>query len=700
MADTPSTNRGKQKQQQKLIEKWKGRFSLAQANQQPLFNAASRWFDWFYASKDQSNVAPWRSKVSDPKIASKALGVIMKLAQYDPHPDFKPNDAHDFIKARNNENLIEWQLRNPLFTEPMSFKNYSVLVDAAVAGTGYAMIPWCHREVEYKLRNKGKDGKVVLDEDRVRKVKIGYNEFNPISFFRVFIEPGAQSFYSARYIMVVDYKTTEELEDLNTEYGEKRYINLDKLKGGANEDSANIASFERSRNRLLAPNDRANDKTSKDNEILYCFDLTTGTKLTLANRDVIIQEEEQNDYWHKKPPIAPIYIRPRAHSPFGDGLFERVEKLGAANDAIINHYLDGLDLALNGMILRKEGAEVDMNIEPGGEVVYSGEKPDRWSFTPPDPSGFQIGRSVLNEAIEENTISNYELGISRSNADKTQGTKGGILAIQEAAGDVISFFEKYYAESFRMVFQQWLSNNQQYLDHKLAIRILGPDGWYPKDISPEDIVTEGTLDVDVDVDKMRPKNKDTDRALKLAWVDKQIQLAQTAAKLGQPLNINWYELSRVLAETAGQVDFDRIMEPVSESNDSPTTENRLMLQGKELTPEPNEDHQTHIQIHKELLEDTGVDHELIEDVIKPHIALHQTMLEQQKQQQEQQRQALLQQQETKTEQDIQQLQPMANQSAMLARQIPSQPSPTGGVNVPTVPPEPTQAPQPAPAPQA
>lgn len=652
----------------KTIATWKTRFTAAQSHQQPLFNAAARWFDWFYASVDQKDIAPWRSKITDPKIASKILGVVMKLALYDPKPNFRPDDAHDFLKAKNNEHLINWQLRNPRFTETMAIKRYSVLVDAAVAGTGYALIPWKHETVEFKVRNKGKDGKVKFDEDKVQTKKMGYNDFIPVSFFRVFIEPGAQSFYSARYIIVQDFKTTDELKQTNDDEADfESYINLDQLEDGNNTDGNDTENFEKSRNRLLSINNRGDEKKIKPHEILYCFDTVTNEKVTIANRKVIIQPLEKNEYWHGKPPIAPFYIRPRSHSPFGDGLYERVERLGAANDANINHFFDQLDLSLNGLVLRKEGGTLDMEITPGGEAVYTGEKPEQWKFLAPDAAAFQQARNILSESIEENTISNYELGITRSQTDQTQGTKGGIIAIQQAAGDVISFFEKFLAESFKMVFTQWQSNNQQYYDQEQAVRILGTDGWYPKDITPDDIVTMGTLEVDVDVENMRPKNKDADRALKLAWVDKQLEIAQVATKMGAPIKINWYELSRIAAETAGQVDFDQIIEQTPENNDSPSTENRLLLQGKKITPQPQEDHLTHIQIHQELVDDQHVDEELQKDFITPHIELHKMMQQQFEEQQQQIKEAADQQKEMQNEQDIQSNAEMINKTQMLTR---------------------------------
>ncbi len=455
-------------------------------------------------------------------------------------------------------------------------------------------------------------------------MKVGFNVCIRWSIVRVFLEPGATSFHTARWIILQDWKTNEEIKDMaNDQNIFKNLSKLDEDSSGADEAQGDL--YEEARNRLL--NETAN-RSGNQKELWHCFDRIEGKMYTIANRTLVIREQE-NIYWHGKAPVVPFYVRPRAHSPWGDGLFERTERLGSANNAIINHFLDQLDLSVNGMVMRREDVIVDADVSPGGEIVWQGsEKPEQWEIPQPDSGGFAVARRVISEAIEENTISNYELGVPRSNTDQTQGTKGGILAIQEAAGDMLRFFELSFANSCQMWYQMWVSNNQQLLDREVGLRILGPNGWIPKTIRPEDIISQGTLDVVVDADDMRPRSKQDDRQIKLAWVDRQLGLAKVAMEMGQPLTLNFYEMSRVTADVMGITDFDRIVEPTPQSNDSPTSENQLMLQGKELEANLEEDHLTHISSHSELLTDPGVDMELKDDVVEPHIRMHEMFLEQ------------------------------------------------------------------------
>jgi hypothetical protein len=606
---------------EELLQKWSTRFEEARNNQTQLFEAFSRWYDNFNAVQSQK-VAPWRSKVVDPKVASKALSIIAKLSLNDIEPNLHPNDKHDFIKAKNNEELLNHDLHNPNFDTPIDQKKYSALTDAVVTGTGIALTPWNIKNRKFYTRVV-KDGKVDLANEKIKETKVAYNEFIPWSIFRVFIEPNATSLYKANYVIFQDFKTLEELKEGDV-FG--NYKGLEDLDGQLS--GSNTELYERSRNRFMSANLNTVSTYKDKIELWHCYDRNTDTMITIANGAKIIRRQPPNFYWHGKVPATAFYIRPRAHDFWGDSIFQRTERLSSANDSIINHFLDQLDLSLNGVILRRQGVNVRYDMSPGGEVVWDGiEKPEAWAVPQPDMAGFQTARNTMSEAIEENTLSNYETGIPRSNTDKTKGTATGINQITDAASDMIRFFNKTYANSWKQVFTFWMSNNQQFLDRDVAVRILGPNGYYPKTISPEDIVTIGSLDIDIDTDFEQPKTKEAQMQRTMAWIDRQLMIEKQSREAGMPVKVNFYELSRINAEEFGQKNYERVIEPISYTQDSPTEENNLMLQGKETEPQEAEDHATHIQIHQELLDDKGVDKEIQEEIVLPHIMVHEKFME-------------------------------------------------------------------------
>ena len=613
---------------------WLDRFDSASTAQTNLHTAFARWYDSFYAVYN-SQSAPWRSKVVDPKVASKAKAVIAKLSLSNPEPNLIPNDDHDFIKARNNEMLLKNDISNPLFNQSMFLKKYSILSDAAVCGTGIALVPWELCTKTYYSRVTDKKGKVDMENEKKKEVKIGFNELHPISIFRIFIDPDASSLNDARWLIIQDFKDIEELKQT------KEYKNADKLTMKSSNTSIS-KQLEGSRNRLLTNTMVGDDKC----EIWHCWDRLEGTYKVLGDSGDVEMLSKKNYYWHGKFPVVSFYLKPRAHSFWGEGLFESVERLDVANNSLINHFFDQLDLSINSFLIRSNSTQIlSQDISPGGEIVYTGVKPEFSAILQPDVQGFQLARQMLSESIEENTISQYELGTPRGATDKTNGTATGIQEIRDAASDIIRSFELSWSESWKEVYQIWLSNNQQFMDSERSVRILGPNGYMPKLIKPEDIVTAGQLDVVVDVDSMRPRSKESDRALTLAYIDKQLEIYKISQGDAQitgkpPLAINFFELSRVFAEAMGQKAFDRIIEPTNVASDSPTTENTIMLQGKDTEALEQDDHETHLAIHSDLAMDEGLDQE-VALIVNAHIEHHKMIMEQIKQQQEMAKQQAL-----------------------------------------------------------
>jgi hypothetical protein len=611
---------------------WQKRKRASAAAQQGLFDSFQRWYDNFYAVF-QEDIAPWRSKVMDPKLASKALAVLAKVALTDPEPHLLPDSRYDFMKARNNEELLQWQMRNPEFDNPLFFSRYSALCDAAVTGTGIALLPWTSKEKTIYRRKRDKDGLISMTEEEMIKKDIGYNDFVPWSIFRVFVEPGATSLHGARYVILQDFKTVEEIEEMSERIGPFDSAGmdvLDELEDNEDGNQTNITQiYEQSRNRLLKYLTGQTSTGIRQIELWTCYDRQENTFTYLANKGEIWLFEHKNYYWHGKFPGVPFYIKPRALSFWGDGLFERTERLASANDSIINHFLDQLDISLNGVMMRDINTDIVVqDMRPGGEIAYDGIKPEMVEVPQPDAQSFSLARQVFSEAIDENTITGYESGQSSDSTDKTAGTARGVVAIQSAGSDILAFFQKTYGESCKQWFSMWLSNNQQFLDYDVAVRVLGENGKsFPKMLTPEDIVTQGTLNVDVEEDALRPRTKLAKQQATVAYVQEMMNMATVAMQVQQPIKVNWYELSSMYGEAMEVQNHERIVEPELSSNDDPETENDLMLQGEKLTPHPAEDHLTHIRVHKDMLDDERVDEELRKNVLA-HVAIHIAMYKQ------------------------------------------------------------------------
>ena len=65
-------------------KKWSRRYDIAKSHQLPMFKKWGKWYDDMYAHVHNQTMAPWRSRVYMPIIASKVWDLISRFIQYRP----------------------------------------------------------------------------------------------------------------------------------------------------------------------------------------------------------------------------------------------------------------------------------------------------------------------------------------------------------------------------------------------------------------------------------------------------------------------------------------------------------------------------------------------------------------------------------------------------------------------------------------
>jgi hypothetical protein len=98
------------------------------------------------------------------------------------------------------------------------------MIDAVVAGTGFAKSYWQYKEKKEYNRLYSEDGLVSdMSKEKVTSKKYGKNVFEPINFFNVFIGDNASSYAKAKYVIVRHFKPLDEIK------GNPAYRNVDLL---------------------------------------------------------------------------------------------------------------------------------------------------------------------------------------------------------------------------------------------------------------------------------------------------------------------------------------------------------------------------------------------------------------------------------------------------------------------------------------
>lgn len=535
---------------------WSRRFNLAKTNQETLFDEASKNYDILYAVFNTSNIAPWRSKVYVPILASKAWDLISRLSSIVPRFTVEVENEFEVDEmgnlgiseaARMVEDKIEAYLEKSYLnvsSEPIKLKVQNTLMDAVAAGTGFAKAPWVFEKNTTKARPIESDNiNVDLSKEVVKKTVKGYNDFVPVNFFNVFIAPNSSSFFTAPYIIIREFMTKGDIKKSGL------YKNIDKIKYGLIDED--FQNYNRSRNSIENASD--NQDSSIDYATIFeCYDRDNKTIITYAIgnvKDEWVEIRRQVDpYWHGMFPVVPFYIRRKSFSPWGESMFENNSRLQNAVNDLFNHYLDNWNLSVDGMIMYEDNSLTsDFIVQPGGEISYTGEKPSQYRFPEPNPQQLTTVLDVINQALEQATVPQYLSGVPDSQLDKTAGTASGIRSLTEAATEKVAYMKDNFKQSMKVLGTMWASNAKQYMDKVETVKMTADGRTMPYLLSPSDLQRE--FNVEIDDDSMVPMSKQQMREAQLQF-QKQLLEVQGAS----------YEQAKVLGhpEDSLRLDFKKM----------------------------------------------------------------------------------------------------------------------------------------------
>lgn len=542
--------------EQQRANMWSARFQAASDNQRPLFTKWSKWYEDMYAYVNRDRMAPWRSKVYMPIVASKVWDLISRFIQYRPGWDVSVRslpintlskeafDAYMQEAIKNVEKVkmkLDYDYDCPLAEEPIQDELLGAMLDAAVTGQGLGRVPYLTKTSQYRERDNTKQEKVTTARE-------GYNAFQSINIFNVFIAPSAKGLQKSPWVIIHDFVPLADLK------ADPKYKDLDKVNAG--KVTNEFAQYEMSRNRLVSTQDVTTvDQSISLVEIYECWDRTTqecviyGVGGSTGQTGWVEIYRGQNPYWHKKYPFVAFYIRRKPYQFWGESIFENSETLQSAVNDIFNHFMDGANMA-DGMIAIEEGSVVEpYRIQPGGELRYRGEMPKQFKFPSPDAANMQTAMNLINGAIENATISQYASGVPNSSVDDTQGTATGVTRMMEAAAEKVGFMRSNFRRSWREVGYMWVSNTQQFMNHDVVTEKLKNGEKTYDIISPEDI--KGIWNIRIDDSSFEPISKDQKlkdflnyTANLQAWQQASVEQATRLNDPTKAMNIDWDEVAK------------------------------------------------------------------------------------------------------------------------------------------------------------
>lgn len=475
---------------------------------------------------------PYRAQVFDPRIFTALYEKTARLLANKPRGRMNPREGGDALGAKINNELLsfQWDDNERVDSNPMLAKWALMDLNARKYGAAFGLVPW-HWE-------KQKGGDMFYD---------GPN-FKPWANRDVLHNPSYSTIKN--WIQLRSYPTFQELQNTNdAARGKPIYKNLDLLKNQM--DKTSEKGGDRRDNNYTLPNKTLKgleDYLGTDN-VFRTIEIVTEYRpdrwITIAPKHGVVLRDIENPYKHGQIPVVQLKYYPIDDDIYGLSEIEPVERLQKAVNALVNQYLDAINMSLyNPLKINQTGGAVQMHtiqFGPGAKWLMNDPSRDVMEFQS-NPAGVQEFASTYRFMIGamQEALGDTSVGVSNLNPGQEGKTATEIkdTAMSRSARD--NFNRIFLEEALKKQMMFWFKMNQQYLfnkgeQHKI-IRIIGKDAlrYFQQAGFDDDGLTDDDLDMLSD-----PTLADTVRK-------------EDLVRPQYPVNINGETIPKMVMEDDGQ----------------------------------------------------------------------------------------------------------------------------------------------------
>lgn len=444
----------------------------------------SRYSDWdtkdeLFRSYVEETGWPYNSVVFDPRIFTAIFEKTSRLFANKPRGRLVPREGGDALGAKINNELLkfQWDDASRTMEQPMIARWAQMDMNARKYGASFALVKWNYT----RKKEKDEDGKL--------KSVPWFDGPNFKPLINRDCLPNPSYSYIKNWFQVREYPTFQELENTNDAARSKPvYKNLDLLKQRMKEQESTKGGDRRdthweSRNKTIKG---LTDYLGQD-EVFKNIEVVTEYRddrwVTIAPRHGVVLRDIENPYEHGQIPIVMLKYYPIDDDLYGLSEIEPVERLQKAVNALVNQYLDAINMSLYTPLKIKAhavqmhtlefgpGKKWIMN-EPGSDVIpHESSTAGVQEFV--NTYSFMI--SAMQSALGETSqgISN----LSPFDNEKT-ATEVRDMAAQRNARD--NFNQIFLAEALKKQMMFWCKMNKQFLfsdprEKQKIIRVVGKD---------------------------------------------------------------------------------------------------------------------------------------------------------------------------------------------------------------------------------
>lgn len=292
-------------------------------------------------------------------------------------------------------------------------------------------------EVAYCYATQVVDGKKVIIADNPYVINRHYKSviFNPTRQF-----DSSNKYYIEDWMRIEDMEA-QEYKEITNENGKVtkvgKFQNLEVLRSELKKKEESNPSSDDNEVRFIS-GDRKISRKNEPIHIITCWELEPAgwTRCVYAADRVMIMPKEVDPLKIGRHPLL-IGMRYVVEGrPYAYGEMDPIYKPVRAQDTIVNQKIEIINRYLRGSYVAGNDIDIDtlaMILDQGGIMQGNAEAIKAVPVNVPPTAAFQeVGE--LQQAIERAArYSPYSAGTPNASTDSTAGTKGGILALQNAA---------------------------------------------------------------------------------------------------------------------------------------------------------------------------------------------------------------------------------------------------------------------------
>lgn len=437
----------------------------------------TRYSDWnkkdeLFRSHINEEGWPYSAMVFDPRVFTVIFEKSARLLANKPKGRLVPREGGDALGAKINNSILDfqWDDAERVDEEPMLAKWARMDMNARKYGASFAICKW-----HFEKRLIGKTQVEWFDGPT----------FTPWNNRDVLHNPSYSSI--RKWIQLREWVTLEELQKVNdTARSRPIYKNLDIIRDSLSKEAKGggdmRSSAWQSRNLSIKG---LTDFRGKD-DVFKVFEFVTEYRndrwISFAPKYGVVLRDIPNPYVHGRIPVVQLKYYPIDEDIYGLSEIEPVEKLQKGLNALINQYLDAINMGLYTPIKVRTAAVQMHTLEfgPGKKWLMNDPSSD---VLPYETSSAGVGEfaqtyrfmvGAMQEALGETSAAVSQMVPGQSERTATEIKE---LSLQRNVRD--GFNQLFLGEALKDQMTFWHLMNQQFMfdekNKQKVIRIVGRD---------------------------------------------------------------------------------------------------------------------------------------------------------------------------------------------------------------------------------